>query len=279
MGATPNFVPKIWSAKILKELENNLVAKQITNMEYAGEIRGKGDTVFFNSLSDPTVSAYNGSISSYESMSDAQIAMVVDQANMFNWKINDVDKHQSNTDLESAQVTRSAYMLANEADKHVLGLYAQAGNTITDASCDSTSILSTIGEIGVKLDENNVPQQDRYLVIPPWVKLKLELAGIKFQINDGLKNGKGGLAFTDELGFRIYVSNNLTNSAATPVTECIACSGSAIAFAQQINKTEKLRLESDFATAVRGLHVFGAKVVKPKEMVRVTLTYTAETAI
>src|SRR6056297_605105 len=278
MANVPNFIPQIWNAKIIRELENNLIAKKVANMSYSGEIRQKGDTVFFNSLSDPTVDDYAGTVS-YGDLEDSQIAMVIDQAKYFAFNVDDIDAVQANVDLRGSQAQRAAYQLANTCDRYILGKYAEAANQITDTSCDTSTILSKIGEAGQKLSENNVPMQDRFLVIPPWVELKLKLAGVEFKINDGLKSGQGGLSWAEELGFKIYVSNNLTNTASTPVTECLAMSGNAIAFAEQLMKTEAVRRDAEFATGVRGLHVYGAKVIKPKEMVRLTLTHTAETAI
>jgi hypothetical protein len=279
MSTVSNFIPQIWNAKVIRELENNLVGKQIANMNYDGEIKQKGDTVFFNSLGDVTVNSYSGTVS-YEELSDEQVAMVIDQANYFAFNVQDIDAAQANVDLKNSQAQRAAYELANKCDQHILGLYAEAANTVTDATCDSSTIISDISEAGVYLDEQNVPQQGRYLIISPWVRAKLELAGVVFSINDGIKSGTGGLAWADYLGFKIYVSNNLTNaSSRSSATECLALSGDAIAFAQQIMNTEDVRRESSFTTSVRGLHVFGAKVVQPKHMVRMSLTYAAETAV
>jgi hypothetical protein len=278
MGAIPNFVPKIWAGGVLRELENNLIAKQICSTKYEGEIRGKGDTVFFNGLADPTISSYTGTISSYEEMADAQIALLIDQQDMFGFKLDDVDKVQANVDVLADHTRRAGYGLANNADKYILGLHADAGNTVT-ATVTSANVFSTVAEIGRKLDENNVPMQDRHLVVPPWFAMKLKLAGVKFSVNDGLKGGKGGYSFAEELGFKIYVSNNIVDTATTPVSKVIAVSSNAIVFASQLMKVESGRLEGAFADYVRGLHVYGAKVIKPKEMVTLTATYGAETTI
>jgi ferredoxin len=126
--------------------------------------------------------------------------------------------------------------------------------------------------------ENNVPENDMWLVIPPWVQLKLELAGIKFSINEGI-NGKGGMMWTKVLGFDTFVTNQVVETANTPVSQLMAGSYNAIVFAEALQKSESLRAEVAFATHVRGLHVFGAKVVKPKELVSLAVTYAAESAI
>lgn len=278
MKAIPNFVPKIWAGGVLRELENNLIAKQICNMKYEGEIKAQGDTVFFNGLADPSVSNYTGANITYEDMQDAQIALLIDQAKMFAFQLDDVDKVQANTDVLSDHTRRAGYMLANEADKYILGLHGDAGNTVA-ATVTSANVFSTVSEVARKLDESNVPQQDRHMVVPPWFGMKLKLAGVRFQVNDGLKGGKGGFSFAEELGFKIYISNNVVDTATTPVSKIIACSSNAIVFASQLMKVESGRRELAFKDYVRGLHVYGAKVVKPKEMVTLTATFGAESTI
>jgi hypothetical protein len=116
-----------------------------------------------------------------------------------------------------------------------------------------------------KLEEANVPDGRTWIVVPPFIKTKLMLAGIKFQINNGV-NGTGAVAFTDELGCDIFVSNQL--AVEQGYTMMLAGSYSAIAYAEQVLETQVIdRLESSFDKAVRGRLVFGAKVIKPNELV------------
>lgn len=274
-----NFVPAIWTTKILRTLEDNLVAKKICNMDAEGEIKKAGDTVYFNGLADPTINTYSGTVT-YEGLQDAGVTMHIDQQNYFAFKVTDIQKAQANVDLKGSQAARAAYKLKEACDTNIMSLYDQANLTVTDASCDTASILSTMGSIQQKLAEVNVPSSDMWCVIPPWVQLKLKLAGIKFQINNGL-NGTGGMAWTNDLGFDIYVTNQVVNTGTvdTPVSKVMAGSYNAIAFAQQIIETEAIRLEGSFDTGVRGLHVFGRKVVRPDLLCTATLTYAAETTI
>lgn len=273
------FVPQIWTTKILRTLEDNLIAKKICNMDAEGEIKKAGDTVYFNGLSDPTITAYTGSVS-YEGLQDAGMTMVIDQQNYFAFKVTDIQKAQANVDLKGSQAARAAYKLKEACDTNILSLYGDANLTYTDASLDSATAISTFGEIQNQLAQVNVPSSDMWCVIPPWVQLKLKLAGIKFSINEGI-NGTGGMAWTNELGFDIYVTNQVVNTGtvAAPVSKVMAGSYSSIAFAQQIVETESLRLEGSFDTGVRGLHVFGRKVVRPDLLCTATLTYAAETSI
>lgn len=185
----------------------------------------------------------------------------------------------ANVDLKGSQAERAGYALRKACDTYLMKLYSEAGNSIADdANCDTASILSDIGLMKQKLAENNVDENDMWLVINPWIQLKLELAGIVFEINEGI-NGKGGMMWAKVLGFDTFVTNQVYNSATTPVSHIMAGSYNAIVFAEALMKSEALRAETAFATHVRGLHIFGAKVVKPKELVSAKLTYNAESTI
>lgn len=277
--AIPNFVPKIWDTQIFRTLEDNLVAKKICNMKHQGEIKKAGDTVYFQGLSDPTINNYTGSVN-YETLKDAGLTMQIDQKKYFAFKVDDITKAQSNIDAKGSQATRAGYKLKEVADSFILGKYGEANHTVTDATLDSATVISTFGAIQQKLAEQNVDESDMWAVIPPWVKLKLQLAGIKFQINNGI-NGTGGMAWTKELGFDIYVTNQVVNlgTADTPQSQVLAGAYNSIVYADQILETEGLRLESAFDNAVRGLHVYSAKVIRPDLLVRGNFTYAAETAI
>jgi hypothetical protein len=279
-AVVPGFVPQIWSTKILRTLEDNLVAKKICSKEYQGQIKKAGDSVHFNGLADPTINPYTGSIS-YETLQDAGVTLVIDQQKYFAFKVDDIEKAQANVDLKGSQAERAAYKLKETADSYVMGFYGEAlAGTVTDTTCDTATILSDIGLAKQYLAEKNVPESDMFLIIPPWVQLKLELAGIRFQINNGI-NGTGGMAWAKVLGFDVYVTNQVVNlgTAQAPRSQCLAGAYNSIVYADQIVETEALRLENSFDTAVRGLHVYGAKVIRPDHLVCLALTYAAETAI
>ena len=273
-----NFIPQIWSTKIIRTLEDNLVGKRICTLEAEGEIKKSGDTVFFNGLADPTISAYSGSVS-YEALQDAGVVMLIDQKDYFAFKVSDIEKAQANVDVKGSQADRSAYKLQQAADSYILGLHGQAALT-SSATVTSANIFSSIGEVQNSLAQANVSDKDMWMIITPWVRLKLELAGVKFQINNGI-NGTGGMAWTDALGFDIYVTNQVVNTGtvASPVSKVLAGAYNSIGFASQIMETEAVRLESSFDTGVRGLHVYGAKVIQPNLLHTATLTYAAETTI
>lgn len=278
--STQNFVPKLWAATIMRTLEDNLVAKKICNTEYTGQISKKGDAVYFNGLADPTISSYTGATISYEGLQDSRVTLLVDQADMFAFKVGDIEKVQAELDVKGSQAQRASYGLKKACDTYLMGLYTGAGKTVTAATITTANVLSTIGTFQQYLAESNVPENDMWMVIPPWLQLKLKLAGIAFSINEGI-NGKGGLQWTNELGFDMYVTNQVVNTGtiATPVSHIMAGSKNAIAFANQITETEDIRLIDTFDTAVRGLNTYGAKIIKPQELVTGALTFGAETAI
>jgi hypothetical protein len=271
------FIPEIWDAAVYRTLEDNLIAKKICR-NYSNKVKKAGDVIHFNGLADPAVSAYAGTIS-YETLKAGTISLLIDQQNYYGFDVTDVEEAMANVDLKGSQAERAGYALRRTCDSYIMQLYSQAGNSIADDdTCDTATILSDIGLMKQKLAENNVPENDMWLVLPPWVQLKLELAGIKFSINEGI-NGKGGMMWAKVLGFDTFVTNQVYESASTPVSHIMGGSYNSIVFAEALMKSESLRSETAFATHVRGLHIFGAKVVKPLELVSAKLTYAAESAI
>jgi len=280
MGASA-LTPAITAATILRVLEDNLVANKICNKDYTGEIKQKGDRVTFPGLEEVSVGSYTGADITYAAIQSGDLTMLIDQQKYYSFAVTDIEQAQDMLSKKNSQIKNAAYQLSKAVDEYVFGLYAQAqanAAAITDASCDDDSIIGDIALLGRYLDENNVPDGQRWLAIPPWVKMHLILAGVEFQINNG-QHGTGGMDIAKEWGFDIFVSNNLYNSgsAAAPVHSVMAGSYNAIGFADQVTKNEVLRSPTKFQDNCRGLYTFGAKVVKPKELALATLTYSAPT--
>lgn len=276
------FIPEIWDAAVLRTLEDNLVSKKICNMKPTKTDVKFGDTVYFQGLADPSVNAYAGTVN-YENLSDTQIALLIDQQNYYGFDVSDLDSLMANVDLKGSQAERAAYQLAKTADAYIFGstTYGDAAaGTVTDATCDSATILGDVATAAQKLMENNVTEDNMWMVLPPWAMIKLKLAGVAFSINEGI-NGKGGLQWTKDLGFDLFITNNLTNlgTVAAPQHICLAGSYQSIGYVDRLTKSETLRSETAFADRVRGIHVFGKKVIKPAELVKLDLTMAAETAI
>lgn len=271
--AITRFRPEIWSANLLVALRKALVfaGPGIVNRDYEGDIAEAGDTVRITSISDPTIGTYvpNSTTITPEELTDAQRTLVVDQAKYFAFKVDDVDARQARGNVIPEAISRAAYKLADVVDQYVAGLYtgvvsANALGTVAVTSGTPTDAYDKVlVPLKVKLDEANVPTADRYVVVPPWFHGRLLLDGRFIKLNEsgteeGLRNGMVGRA----AGFDILVSNNCINVTGD---DYIVQAGSpmAISFAEQINKTEAYRPEGGFSDAVKGLALYGSKLVRP----------------
>lgn len=265
-------IDKLISTKVLKELENNLVAKRICTLDTGSQIKKKGDQVTFTGLADPSVQKYTGTIN-YEELADTGVTMKIDQAEYTAFKIDDIEAFRSSIDIKGTQVERSGYKLKDSSDKYVLGLAADA--TITkriDANSAGKEVsednaLQYVAKVRRMLDEANVPHGQAFFVIDPMFKEKLELAGIKFGINEGMKGFEGGLEWADYLGMKLFVSNNVK---VTVDGKHLLLAGSynAIVYADQIIKSRFIaEAEDAFEGLYSSLHVYDAKVIKPAELV------------
>ena len=283
-----NFIPTIWSAKLHERLKKNLAYAQLVNTDYEGEISGYGDRVKINEIGPVTVNDYtkNGTLS-WQELDSAQKELIIDQAKSFSFKIDDIDKAQQNPKVMNAAMAEAAYAVADKIDQFLAGLYGQAGvknatylgTSGTAISVTSGNVILTISYISRFLDEANVPSGNRVMVIPPWLHQKLliaEVGGISASavpkvFDDGaLTSGYIG----DALGFRMVLSNNV-QEAASGVSAVMAFNRSAISYAGQIAKIEATKIQDSFAEGVKGLYVYGAKVIQPNALATAYLTEAA----
>jgi len=274
-----NSIPKLVSTKILYTLRNELVGKKICTMEPDAPITKTGDTVYFSGMTRPSISAYTGSIS-YETLDDGTVALLIDQKNHYAFKVDDIEAFQSNIDVKGSSVSEAAYGLLNSADQYIFGLYSQAGLSNTETVSEA-NVLSTTSKTIRLLREQNVRPGNTWLAIPEWYKELLELAGVKFQIKSGI-NGSDGLSWVKYLDADLYVTNNLTQTGSEGSYETKIMGGSynSIVYAEQMLKNRFIpELEDSFAGGASGLHVFGAKVIKPNEVITLTATQSAPTTI
>jgi N4-gp56 family major capsid protein len=267
--AITNMLPSIWSARILAKLEKNLVFAQpgVVNRDYEGDIRADGDRVHIHSFNDLTIGTYtkNSTTITYEQLTDTRVTLLIDQAKYFAFKVDDIDTAQMRPELIDAASDRAAYQLAEDADSYVASLYSGAStsapdNTIETSQFTSTNVYQKFVDLSVLMDQVNLPAEGRYVVVPPWVK-GLLLQNSTFvtaaQPSAVLNGSIGQIA-----GLNILVSNNVKTTGTSPVvSHMMAGHPSALAYAEQIVNVEGLRLEGSFADAVRGLHLYGAKVL------------------
>lgn len=292
------FIPKLWEASVLRAYENKLVAKEICGLNPKAPITKYGDTVHFPGLADPTIGTYvpdgiadasaTATTITYQNLTDSDVTLVIDQAKYFAFKVDDILEAQTEIGVRGSQTERAGYKLRDDADKYILGLAPAAvtagsitAGQVVSGSITSANVISSIGEMKKIIEEANVPNEESFIVIPPWLKLKLHLAGIKFSILEGTKGVKNGIEWTNDLGFDMYVSNNLTETTAssTTTTHVVGGSKKAMCYAGQILNTEAMRLEGSFAYGVRGLHLYGAKIIRPELMTVGQFVEAAESTI
>jgi len=271
--AITRFRPIVWAKLLLAATETKLVYghPKVVNRDYEGEIRDAGDVVKITSISDPTVATYtpNSTVITPQELTDAQRNLVIDQSKYFAYKVDDVDQAQAAGNVMPQATARGGYQFAKTADSYVAGLYTgvSAANAIGTVSVTTGALAYTqLRLLALRLDEADVPEDGRYVVARPWF-WSLLLEETKFidaaaRADGGQTLRTGWVGHIPTLGFDCLKSNQ-----APLVTgnDYVVQAGvpQAITFAQQINKLEAYRPESSFADAVKGLHLYGAKLVRP----------------
>ncbi len=273
-GSVDSFIPEFWARTLLSSLKTSHVfaAPGVVNRNYEGEISEAGDTVRINSVGRPTISTYtpNGTTITAEKLTTAQRSLVIDQAKYFAFEIDDVDRRQIQGDVMAEGMDEAAFALSDVADLYVESIIrsgVQAANALGTISLATATPEDVYDDLliplKVVLDEADVPMEGRYCIIPPWVHGRLlrddRFVNADKSANAGtLRNGVAG----DAAGFSIRVSNNSVNTTGDDWSVA-AGHPMGVSYAEQINKTEAYRPESSFADAVKGLHLYGGKVVRP----------------
>lgn len=299
------FIPAIWSAKLNAKFYAASVFAAITNTDWQGDISSIGDKVVINNIPDITIADYTiGTNLTYQAPTPNTVELNIDQGKSFAFQLSDVLDYQAKPDLmdmfsndasEQMRVAmdfaclRDNYSGAATANKGTgAGVKSAAYNMGTDlapVTLTAANVLATLLNMAAILDEQNVPETDRFLVIDPYTRTLLmssNLAQAQFMGDSSSMVRNGMIGKIDR--FTVYVSNQLprgtagntfpTKAAPTGTTlgsavarrAILAGHKSAIAFATQMTKTESLRNPNDFGDLVRGLQVYGYKVVKPESL-------------
>ena len=308
-----NFAPEIFSQKVLKFFRRASVIEDITNTDYAGEIENFGDTVKIIKEPTVTVSSYQrGSVVNPQDLADDQISMVVDNANAFAFKIDDIEERHSHINFEALATSSGAFALKRKYDaavlQHISDAAGIAASAVSGTTLTNTAAAGTLGtanapinvetnDNGINLmlamarllDDQSVPEENRWFVAPPIFYEKMFQAGNKIAevqvTGDASSPLRNGLAINGSFaGFRCYKSTalnstggtdqvTLTDGSATLAvdgSENVVLAGhmSAVATASHIAKTEVVRSTESFSDVIRGLHVFGRKVLRQEAVVR-----------
>lgn len=295
--ANSYFLPSVYSKKVLNFFRKASVCEAITNTDYAGEITAYGDSVKIIKEPVISVSAYTrGSDTTATKLTDQEVNLVVDNANAFKFIVDDIETSMSHVNFKEVASSSAAYALRDAFDAAVIaemfaGVSAAAPNHIL-GSDDATDLaagtfdgtgnldiglgtsehdpLDVMAHMARLLDEQNVPEEGRWFLAPPSFYEQLSQASSKLMsvdFNAGQGSIRNGLVSSGKLrGFDMYKSNNIaaTTNAAGKI---LAGHISSTATAQTITSTEVIRDPDSFGDICRGLHVFGAEVLRPEALV------------
>lgn len=292
--STRNFTPEIWSSVLLTELRNALIygSPTVINRNYEGEVAEQGDTVRITSIGRPTIIDYVPGSKTLvpEALQTGQRTLVVDQAKAFAFEVDDVDARQQASTFMTESMGQAAYALADVIDRYLAGFYTQipSGQNVPAVTIDHSTADPSLQEfeyrrvyddllipMKVMLDKLNVAQQGRYVIFPAWLHGAILRDGRFIKADESadptaLRQGFVGRAG----GFDILMSNNVPQ----PTTNNYviqAGNNSALTYIEQINKTEAYRPEAGFSDAVKGLALYGAKLIRPDSLIRGTAIYQA----
>ena len=285
-----NWVPAVYSQKVQKFFRRASVVEDITNTDYAGEIENFGDTV--NIVKEPTITVNDyarGQTVNTQTLADDRLQLTVDQGSYFAFKVDDIEERQSHVNWEALATSSGAYSLKKNYDYNVLkNIYdnaaTSAANTGTDGSpIDGDAAADTLADVisaaKTVLDANDVPEENRWFVAPPAYYKQLRKAGAKIMDQSVMADGgassmRNGMVTDKPLfGFRLYSTNAIAVSSGAASSKTFGSAGSneyaflyghkgAVATANHIAKTELIRDPDSFSDIVRGLHVFGRKILR-----------------
>ena len=291
------FLPKVYSKQVLNFFRKASVAEAITNTDYAGEIAGFGDTVRI--IKEPSITVYQyerGQDVTATKLTDAEVSLIVDTANAFKFIVDDIETNMSHLNFRDVATSSAAYALRDAFDEGVIaamfsGVSASSPNHVlgsdnaTDLAAgtfDGTGNLDigfdssehdpidVLGHMARLLDEQNVPEEGRWFLASPDFYEVLASSSSKLlsvDYNAGQGSIRNGLVSSGLLrGFNMYKSNNIADTS-NAAGKCIGGHISSTATAQTITNTEVIRDPDSFGDIVRGLHVYGSKVLRGEALV------------
>ena len=279
-----NVNPVIWAGELLLNLNDAHVYAQGFNRSYEGDIADFGDSVKINSIGRVATQTYtrNGSLTGPETLDDAQLVLLIDQAIAVNFEIDDMDKRQQKPKLMAEAMREAAWAFADTADAYLatqLSNGVATANQLTAATSVGTGptdddAYELLVDLDVRLTINNVPRgNDRWVVVPPWFEgvLRKDIRFVSFGTQANRENLRGR-PVGEAAGFQIYSSNNVPVTASAYTI--IAGYTGAATFAEQIpaKSFEPYRPEASFSDAVKALHLYGSKVTRPYALASVVAT-------
>ena len=283
--AYENFIPTVWAEEINRERERLCVFAEDCNREYEGSVAKKGDSVRILGVGKPTItqntkSAKDNPLADPETIEDTSSLLYINQLSTFNYKVDDIDKAQSVGNImdvlsketsEGLACAQDAYIASLAKDKAVTKLFSAAKKLVNGTATEGEiNVLYAIDEALEKLYENDVNSNSKIVItVPPKFHtiFKREYVSKDTDNSDMLKNGRVGM-YGNVI---VKMSNNVARE--NGVDHIMIRTQRAIAFVNALTHTEAYRPEKSFADAVKGFNLFDAKVVRPKEIIDINVTY------
>ena len=271
-GATSevNFIPEVFSKLLQAKFYSKSILPEISNTDYEGEISGQGDKVTVRTVPAVTINDYAGTITTQE-LTTAKVEMNIDKAKYYSFKVDDVLSAQADINMLEAASTDASEGMRIAVETDVLSSAVTGATTIgAQTTITSSNILEEILTLSKTLDELNIPEEGRFIVLSPeFISMlkqsELRQAYLTGDATSPLRNGLVGMVDR----FKVFQSNMVYTPAAggdAGYTHVLAGHPKALSFASQFTNTETVRMESTFGDQVRGLKVYGSKVIVPNAL-------------
>lgn len=266
-----NFIPEVFSKLMQAKFYKTSVLPAISNGDYEGEISGQGDKVVIRTVPAVTINNYTGTVSTQE-LTTSKVELLIDKAKYFSFLGDDILRAQADIDFVAKASDDAAEGMRVAVETDVLASVVTGATTIqAQATVTDSNVLTSILSMSTQLDELNIPEEGRFIVLSPEFisalkRSELRQAYLTGDSESPLRNGKVGTVDR----FTVYQSNMLYtpgSGADSGYTHVLAGHPKAISFASQFTNTETQRMESTFGDQVRGLKVYGSKVVVPDALV------------
>lgn len=266
-----NFIPEVFSKLLQAKFYKKSILPEISNTDYEGEISGQGDKVVIRTVPAVTINNYAGTITTQE-LTTAKVEMLIDKAKYYSFKVDDVLAAQADINLLEGASTDAAEGMRIAVETDVLAGAVTGATTIgSQTTITAANILTNILTMSKQLDELNIPEEGRFIVLSPEFISLLKQSELRqaYLTGDGtspLRNGLVGMVDR----FKVFQSNMVYTAASgadSGYTHVLAGHPKALSFASQFTNTETVRMESTFGDQVRGLKVYGSKVVTPDALV------------
>ncbi len=263
-----NFKPIVWAKQIELNREKMMVAAKLCNRDYEGEIKNLGDKVKINGVSRPSITNYDdlNGLGDFERLQDQSTMLEITESKAFHFYVGDIDKRQTAGNIMDAELTEAAAALAEVMDGYIYSFYNEAGIVKDVESLTSDNVLTVINETLGQLWKNNVPTTEQVsLEVTPEFLTKLQMAKLLVDTDNSGVLTSGVAHKLKTFNIDVYMSNNLPKDE-DGKDVCFLRTKKAISFAEQLKEVKSYEPQNFFGEAIKGLQVYGAKVIRPDEL-------------